>query len=143
MDQGVTLTRTGTRYGPRAIREASLFYRAVREGAVERTAVHVDTKVAQRLKERPDIVDIGDFTIFPQDIMKTTESISTGVAEIVERGGLPVVLGGDVLTDIGIWIAGGSAGRAGRRPLSQLSGRRDKCGSRLATLAQGGSSPPS
>lgn len=95
MDLGVTLTRTGTRYGPRAIREASLFYRAVQEGAVEQTSVHVDTKIAKRLKERPDIIDIGDFTIYPQDIMKTTESISTGVAEIVERGGLPVVLGGD------------------------------------------------
>ena len=84
MDLGVTLTRTGTRYGPRAIREASLFYRAVQEGAVEQTSVHVDTKIAKRLKERPDIIDIGDFTIYPQDIMKTTESISTGVAEIVE-----------------------------------------------------------
>ena len=76
MDQGVVLTRTGTRYGPRAIREASLFYRAVQEAGAEQTSVNVDTKVAQRLKERLDLVDIEDLTIFPQDIMKTTESIS-------------------------------------------------------------------
>ena len=95
MDLGVTLTRTGTRYGPRAVREASAFYRAVQEGAAERTSVNVDTKVAQRLKEAPDLVDTGDFTIYPQDIMKTTETISDGVGEIVRRGGLPVVLGGD------------------------------------------------
>ena len=95
MDLGVVLTRTGTRYGPRAIREASHFYRAVQEAGAEQTAVNLDTKVARRLKERLDLVDIGDFTIYPQDIMKTTESISEGVGDIVKRGGLPVVLGGD------------------------------------------------
>ena len=95
MDHGVVLTRTGTRYGPRAIRESSLFYRAIQEGGSDRTSVHVDTKVARRLKERPALVDIGDFTIYPQDIMKTSESISDGVSEVVKRGGLPVVLGGD------------------------------------------------
>ena len=52
MDHGIVLTRTGTRYGPRAIREASLFYRAVQEGASEKTSVNVQTKKAQRLKER-------------------------------------------------------------------------------------------
>ena len=95
MDQGVVLTRTGARYGPRAIREASLFYRAVQEAGAEQTSVNVDTKVAHRLKERPDLVDIGDLAIYPQDIMKTTESISAGVNEIVRRGALPVLLGGD------------------------------------------------
>ena len=95
MDHGVVLTRTGTRYGPRAIREASLFYRAVQEAGVEQTAVNVDTKVAQRLKERPNLVDMGDLTVYPQDIMKTTESISAWVNEIVQRGALPVLLGGD------------------------------------------------
>ena len=95
MDTGVVLTRTGARYGPRAIREASHFYRAVQEMGVEQTAVNVDTKVARRLKQRPKLADVGDFTIYPQDIMRTTEAISAGVAGIVERGGLPVVLGGD------------------------------------------------
>ena len=95
MDMGVVLTRTGARYGPRAIREASHFYRAVQEMGVEQTAVNVDTKVARRLKQRPKLADVGDFTTYPQDIMRTTESISAGVARIVERGGLPVVLGGD------------------------------------------------
>ena len=95
MDQGVTLTRTGTRYGPRAIRESSLFFRAVQEAASEQTSMNLDTGVANRLKERPNLVDVGDFTIYPQDIMKTTESILDGVADIVRRGALPVVLGGD------------------------------------------------
>ena len=95
IDMGVVLTRSGSRYGPRAIREASHFYRAVQEAGVERTVVNVDTKVAQRLKDRPRLGDLGDFAIYPQDIAKTTESVSAGVHDIVRRGGLPVVLGGD------------------------------------------------
>ena len=95
MDHGVVLTRTGTRYGPRAIREASLFYRAVQEAGSERTSVNVNTKVAQRLKERPNLVDVGDFTVYPQDIEQTSESISDGVNTVVRRGALPVLLGGD------------------------------------------------
>ena len=72
MDHGIVLTRTGTRYGPRAIREASLFYRAVQEGASEKTSVNVQTKKAQRLKERIKLVDVGDIPIYPQDIEKTS-----------------------------------------------------------------------
>lgn len=95
MDHGVVLTRTGTRYGPRAIREASLFYRAVQDAASERTSVNVHTKVAQRLKDRPNIVDVGDLPIYPQDIKLTSDSISDGVSTVVRRGALPVLLGGD------------------------------------------------
>ena len=95
MDQGVVLTRTGTRYGPRAIREASIFFRAIQEAGSEKTAVDIGSKVARRLKEPLNLVDVGDFTIFPQELEKTTDSISGGVSEIVRRGALPVLLGGD------------------------------------------------
>jgi agmatinase len=95
MDHGVVLTRTGTRYGPRAIREASLFYRSVQEAGFEKTSVNADTGVAMRLKKQPGLVDIGDFTIYPQDLMKTSESVSDGVYQVLRRGGLPILLGGD------------------------------------------------
>lgn len=95
MDHGVVLTRTGTRYGPRAIREASLFYRSVQESGFEKTSVNADTGIAMRLKKRPDLVDIGDITIYPQDLMKTSESVSHAVHQVLRRGGLPILLGGD------------------------------------------------
>ena len=95
MDHGVVLTRTGTRYGPRAIREASLFYRSVQEAGYEKTSVNADTGVAMRLKEQPGLVDVGDFTIYPQDLMKTSESVSAGVHQVLQHGGFPVLLGGD------------------------------------------------
>ena len=95
MDHGIVLTRTGTRYGPRAIREASLFYRAVQEGASEKTSVNVQTKKAQRLKERIKLVDVGDIPIYPQDIKQTSESITEDVSFLVKNETLPVLLGGD------------------------------------------------
>ena len=45
IDMGVVVARPGARYGPRAIREASLFYRAVQEVAAEQTVVNIDSKV--------------------------------------------------------------------------------------------------
>ena len=119
MDHGIVLARTGTRYGPRAIREASLFYRAVQDAGAEKTAVNVVTKVAQRLKEPLRLVDIGDLTVYPQDIGKTTESVSAGVHEIVQRGGLPVLLGGDHYLTYPAFT-GFSRGIAERKPGARL-----------------------
>ena len=95
IDQGIVLARPGSRYGPRGIRESSLYFRGIHEAAVDRTVVNIDSKKALRMKDEPNIVDVGDFTIFPQDLMKTTESVTQGVYEVVKRGALPVVLGGD------------------------------------------------
>lgn len=95
IDQGIVLAKPGSRFGPRAIREASTFPRAVFEANVERTAVDVDTGIGLRLKERLDLADVGDFDVDPTDVMRTTEGVIRGVAEVVRRGGLPVVLGGD------------------------------------------------
>ena len=95
IDQGIITAKPGTRFGPRAIREASQMPRGVLAANVEHTWVDVDTGVALRLKDRLDLVDVGDFDIDPTDIMKTTSSVVSGVEEIVKRGGRPVVLGGD------------------------------------------------
>jgi arginase family enzyme len=93
--KGIITAKPGTRFGPRAIREASLAPRGVLAANVEHTWVDVDTGLALRLKDRLDLVDVGDFDIDPTDIMKTTAAVVTGVEAIVKRGGLPVVLGGD------------------------------------------------
>ena len=95
IDNGIYGGRPGARFGPRAIREASMFFRAGYELAPDKTRVDLDSEVALRLKDAPNIGDLGDFNIYPTDLMKTTESVTKGVAEVVTRGGFPVVMGGD------------------------------------------------
>jgi agmatinase len=95
IDQGIVFGKPGTRFGPRAIREASTLSRAFFAASPEDTQVDVDTHVALRVKGVPNLVDLGDLDIDPTDIKRTTDSVIRGVAGIVKRGGMPVVLGGD------------------------------------------------
>ena len=95
IDNGIPTGRAGARYGPRAIREASISSRVGFEVAPDAIRIHVDTGDAMRLKAEPQVADIGDFNIYPTDLMKTTESVIAGMTEVVKRGGFPVVLGGD------------------------------------------------
>jgi agmatinase len=95
IDQGIVLAKPGARFGPRAIREASIFPRAIYAAHTEHTGIDIDTEEALRLKDDLNLVDVGDLEVDPTDIMKTTEAVIRGVADIVERGGRPVVLGGD------------------------------------------------
>ena len=83
-----------TREGPRGIREASVAMAeklaiAGREGFAD---------VDRGLRLIPNggaLIDVGDWPIYPTDVLKTTESIAAGVYEITMRGGLSVCLGGD------------------------------------------------
>ncbi len=95
IDQGIVFGKPGTRYGPRAMRESSTSSRAFFAASPEHTQVDIDTNVALRVKDAPSLVDVGDADIDPTDIMKTTEAVVRGVADITRRGGMPVVLGGD------------------------------------------------
>jgi agmatinase len=94
IDNGIPTGRTGTRYGPRAIRQSSL-HSAGYGGSPENVRYDLDTDVGLRPKENPQIADVGDLNIYPTDLMKTTASTIEGVTEISKRGGFPVVLGGD------------------------------------------------
>ena len=87
--------RFGERYGPRGIRENSLsiadrFERAGGEGVVDTASGKV-----LALPSETRLVDVGDFGMHPSDVMKATESMASGVAEVVRRGGFSVCLGGD------------------------------------------------
>lgn len=95
IDNGIYGGRVGARFGPRAIRESSLFSRAGYELAPGKTRINLDTELSTRLKDAPNIGDLGDFNVYPNDLMKTTESVKHGVSEVVKRGGFPVVMGGD------------------------------------------------
>lgn len=78
--------RPGTRFGPRAIRDAS-------EGGGEPSAWHMDLGVDpfQELK----VVDHGDATVVPADAEASHLGIQAAVARIMAAGAVPVVLGGD------------------------------------------------
>jgi len=95
IDNGIYGGRVGARFGPRAIRESSLFSRAGYDLAPGTLRINLDTDVGTRLKENPNAGDMGDFNIYPTDLMKTTESVIQGMSEVVKRGGFPVVMGGD------------------------------------------------
>lgn len=88
------VARSGQRWGPRRIREQSLYpvsyyYR--------NTPGYVDTTTGSLLTipEVSRIYDVGDVPIFQTDVMAQTEAIAQMVAAIVGRGALPVLLGGD------------------------------------------------
>ena len=88
-------SRFGTRMGPRGIREGSLamadrIHSAGPDGILEVTSGNrLTTPQSNRL------VDVGDYNVYPSDVMKSTEGIAGGVAEVVRRGGFSVCLGGD------------------------------------------------
>lgn len=75
--------RSGTRFGPRAIREQSLLLWGYNNA--QRVAPF------QSLK----IVDIGDVDVVPVDIIETHRAIETAVAPIVQSGCKVVALGGE------------------------------------------------
>ena len=95
IDQGIMLTKPGARFGPRAIRESSTLNRAFYAAAAEGTIVDIDKGYGSRMKPGARLLDVGDFDVNPMDIMMTTESVITGVQEVVKRGGFMVTLGGD------------------------------------------------
>ena len=95
IDQGVVTARSGARFGPRGIREASMTIRGGYEVASEHTLRDADSDIWLRPKEAANIADIGDFHINPTDIRDTTDTVIQGVCDIVKRGGFPVILGGD------------------------------------------------
>ena len=82
------------REGPRGIREASL---AMAEKlAIAGTEGFADADRGLRLiPNGGSLIDVGDWPVYPTDVLKSTDSIANGVYEVTKRGGLSVCLGGD------------------------------------------------
>ncbi len=78
-----TSYRSGTRFGPRKIRESSLLLWGFN------TVMGIAP--AKELK----VVDYGDIEVIPVDIRSTMESITNEVATILSQETLPISLGGD------------------------------------------------
>ncbi len=82
LDAGTTY-RSGTRFGPQAMREISGLHSGYNfERGVD-------------LYESLDIVDVGDVSVIPANIEKSFDQIDKAIAYIHERGVFPVILGGD------------------------------------------------
>jgi agmatinase len=82
--------RSGARYGPRGIREASTLFAFGHGGAY-----YFEDDVTYLPAETTKIVDIGDADIIHTDTMASHANIEVGVRAILKSGALPVVLGGD------------------------------------------------
>ena len=87
-DMGTTI-RPGTRFGPRAIRQAAGYV----GGSPVEPMYHVSMKV------KPfsvlNVVDIGDANCSPHSLELAHDAINRKVAEPLSHGALPIVLGGD------------------------------------------------
>ena len=83
-----TQWRSGARFGPRSIREASTLFSFGHAGAYDHED---DVTYLQAVR----MVDIGDADIVHTDTVKSHANIEMGVRKILAAGALPVVLGGD------------------------------------------------
>ncbi|MCV2878468.1 agmatinase [Sedimentimonas flavescens] len=84
-----TQFRSGARFGPRSVREASTLFSFGHAGAYD----HEDDAVYLGGDVR--IVDIGDADIVHTDTETSHANIEAGVRAILKAGALPVVIGGD------------------------------------------------
>ena len=87
LDMG-TQWRSGARFGPRGIRDASTLFAFGHAGAYD----HEDDAT---YLDGARIVDLGDADIVHTDQEASHRSIESGVRAILAAGALPVVLGGD------------------------------------------------
>jgi agmatinase len=85
-----TQYRSGARFGPRAIREASTLFSFGHSGAYdfEDGTVYLPT-------DRVRIVDVGDADIVHTDTLKSHANTRFAVRKILQSGAIPLVLGGD------------------------------------------------
>jgi agmatinase len=84
-----TQWRSGARFGPRGVREASTLFSFGHAGAYD----HEDE--VTYLPGSVNIVDIGDADIVHTDTEKSHANIEKGVRAILKAGAMPVVIGGD------------------------------------------------
>ncbi|MEM9059479.1 MAG: agmatinase [Pseudomonadota bacterium] len=84
-----TQWRSGARFGPRGVRDASTLFSFGHAGAYD----HEDD--ATYLGSDVRIVDLGDADIVHTDTTASHRNIAFGVSKILSAGALPVVIGGD------------------------------------------------
>lgn len=114
---GTTSSRPGAAEGPRAIRAASLIYANSLQSLGE--AEMCDMRTGEWFAYRtPDLVDIGDCSIYPTDIERTFRSVAGTTYRIASAGDHLLVLAGDHSSTFpsfaGFWRANASLAAKGR-----------------------------
>jgi agmatinase len=100
-----TQWRSGARFGPRAIREASTLFSFGHAGAYD----HEDDKL-YLTREQVRIVDVGDADIVHTDMVKSNANTELAIRKILAAGAMPVSLGGDHSVHVPIIKAFDAAG---------------------------------
>ncbi len=90
LDQG-SFDRTGSRNGPRAIREASQMYGTA---FIPERGVY-DVELGRYKLANTKIVDYGDVPVAPTLTQENLDAITDAVKDILDHNVFPVVLGGD------------------------------------------------
>ena len=85
-----TQWRSGARFGPRGIREASTLFSFGHAGAYD----HEDDQL-YLTREQVRMVDVGDADIVHTDMASSNANIEAAVRQILACGAMPLVLGGD------------------------------------------------
>jgi agmatinase len=85
-----TQWRSGARFGPRGIREASTLFSFGHAGAYD----HEDDKM-YLTRDQVRIVDVGDADIVHTDMVKSHANTEFAIRKILAAGAMPVTLGGD------------------------------------------------
>jgi len=88
-DEGTTY-RPGTRFGPRAIRDASMFY-----SYDSQENRYYDADRQKWILQGKTIADAGDVEIEPLNLENNWKAITGAVTAILDAGAIPAVLGGD------------------------------------------------
>lgn len=85
-----TQWRPGARFGPRGIREASTLFSFGHAGAYD-----FEDDVMYFTEDQVRLVDVGDADMVHTDMTQSNANIEFAVRKILEKGAMPVVLGGD------------------------------------------------
>ena len=108
-----TLYRSGARFGPRAIRDASGQLRPH----------HWDPAKLEPPFDRLRVIDYGDLDVYPGYVEQSIEHLQKEIAPIFESGVFPVILGGDHSTTLPVLRA--CAARHGKLSLVHFDAHPD------------------
>ena len=87
--------REGARYGPRAIRDASVDFGYDLEASASNTLVDIETGKQLHLPSAGVLLDLGDISVYPMSPGRSAAALRSAASRVVRRGAFPAVLGGD------------------------------------------------
>lgn len=87
-------SRPGARWSPKAIRQSSLYFDHFLISESDQNFIDISTGKEFCLKSDIQVVDLGDVDLFPMDVERTMETISGFIQQVVDKGAIPIVLGG-------------------------------------------------